>query len=145
MKQYLVAGHLFFAGRDSMPFTGIAMTEPGEIMDAITLYRTQAILLKEAQASAEEGKQICPTALRIASFQPFETQAVAQPAAEPHLNECSVVLPPVDSPLLIELAPGVLVRATRPSHAQTRDDYLRFDIMNGTDGWYIGRPRWTHP
>lgn len=60
----------------------------------------------------------------------------------PHLNECGTILPPVDSPLLIEIAPGVLLNASRPAHVPQRDDQLMFDLDAG--GMYIGRPLWTH-
>lgn len=139
MKQYLVAGHIVFhtAGQ-FLPVKGIAVLEDHEVMDIGTLAKVEEILLREHNTL---GKMAVAKAIVLHSFQPFETPPVAQPAAEPHLNECSVVLPPVDSPLLIEIAPGVLVRATRPAHAQTRDDYLRFDLEHG---WFTGRPRWTH-
>lgn len=57
------------------------------------------------------------------------------------LNGCSVVMPPVESPLLIEVAPGVIAHATRSAHAENRDDALHFNLECGT---FIGRPRWTH-
>lgn len=58
------------------------------------------------------------------------------------LNECSTVLPPVDSPLIIEIAPGVLMKASRPAHVERKNGQLAFDLFEG--GQYIGRPRWTH-
>lgn len=150
MKHYLVNGYLEFADK---PFRcilgGRAVLEDHEIMDHATLRKVEAILLAEQLELRKAGKGVAawatPCGFKVTGFQPFETQAVAQPAAEPHLNECSVVLPPVDSLLLIEIAPGVLVKATRPAHAPSRDDYLQFNIEGNTDGWYTGRPRWTHP
>lgn len=136
MKQYLVSGYLRFGGGQTQPARGMALLSPGEVMDPTAVSDVERILLAEHNRTGAIA-----TEWRVTGFQPYETQAVAQPAAEPHLNECSVVLPPVDSPLLIEIAPGVLVRATRPAHAQTRDDYLRFDLEHG---WFTGRPRWTH-
>lgn len=59
------------------------------------------------------------------------------------LNECSVIMPPVDSPILIEIAPGVLLKASRPAHAEARGDQLVFNLE--THGQFVGRPRWTHP
>ena len=140
MKQYLVAGFITFQRlTDWLPIKAIALLEDHEVMDHATLAKVEAILLQENNA----GDNAVAKAVQITSFQPFETQVVAQPAAEPHLNECSVVLPPVDSPLLIELAPGVLLRAKRPAHAEQREDLLLFDMTTG--GMFIGRPRWTHP
>lgn len=139
MKQYLVSGFITFQRlTDWLPIKAIAVLEDHEVMDHATLAKVEAILLQENNV----GRNTVAKGVHLHNFQPYETQAVAQPAAEPHLNECSVVLPPVDSPLLIEIAPGVLVRATRPAHAETRDDYLRFDLEHG---WFTGRPRWTHP
>lgn len=59
------------------------------------------------------------------------------------LNECSVIMPPVDSPIMIEIAPGVLLKASRPAHAEARGDQLVFNLE--THGQFVGRPRWTHP
>ena len=58
------------------------------------------------------------------------------------LNECGTVLPPVDSPLVIEIQPGVMVGASRISHVERRGDQLVFDLAHG--GQFVGRPRWTH-
>lgn len=142
MKTYLVSGYLYFKSNAPVPFCGTAVTEPGEVMDLKTLRRVEEIVLAEHLAKLPPNKVPAYNA-GIASFQPFETSAVAQPAAEPHLNECSVVLPPVDSPLLIEIAPGMLLKAKRPAHAEQREDLLLFDLDVG--GMYIGRPKWTHP
>lgn len=140
MKQYLVAGHiLFHTPGQSLPIKGIAVLADHEVMDLPTLAKVEAILLHEHNTLS---KMAVAKAVQITSFQPFETQAVAQPAAEPHLNECSVVLPPVDSPLLIEIAPGVLLPAKRDEHAESRNDLLRFRLEHG--GFFTGRPRWTH-
>ena len=57
------------------------------------------------------------------------------------LMTCGMRLPPVDSPLLIEVAPGVLAKASRPAHAESKDDTLTFTLEGGT---FLGRPRWTH-
>lgn len=193
MKQYLVAGHIVFhTPSQFLPIKGVAALEDHEVMDLPTLAKVEAILLHEHNTL---GKMAVAKAIVLHSFQPFETPAVAQPAAEPHLNpeeqslhhrwveeirdlrhtlddlgvpvraegvvptvarllrnqaalnsavhlnECSVVLPPVDSPLLIEIAPGVLLRATRPAHAESKLSQLAFDLENGR---YYGRPRWTH-
>lgn len=59
-----------------------------------------------------------------------------------HLNPASV-LPPVDTPLLIELEPGNLVRAMRPAFVEKRDYALEFRLDNG--GTVFGRFRWTYP
>lgn len=79
---------------------------------------------------------VIPTVTRLLQNQAELNLAV-------HLNDCSVVMPPVDSPLLIEIAPGVLLRASRDAHAESRNDLLRFRLDHG--GFYTGRPRWTHP
>ena len=143
MKPYLVSGHIVFhTPGQFLPVKGTALLEDDEVMDPPTLAKVEAILLHEHNTL---GKMAVAKAIVLHSFQPYEPLPVTEPVVLPHLNECAVVLPPVGSPLLIEIAPGVLVRASRPSHAPTRDDYLRFDIEGNTDGWYVGRPRWTHP
>lgn len=148
MKHYLVNGYLEFTGK---PFRcilgGRAVLEDHEIMDHATLRKVEAILLAEQMELRAAGKGVAawaePCGFRVTGFQLFETQAMAQPAAEPHLNECSVVMPPVDSPLLIEIAPGVLLKASRDAHAESRNDLLRFRLEHG--GFFTGRPKWTHP
>ena len=140
MKPYLVGGYIRYAGGITRPARAIAILEDHEVMDIQTLVKVEEQLLRENNRAETIG-----TEWRVTSFQPYEPLPVTEPVVLPHLNECAVVLPPVGSPLLIEIAPGVLVRASRPSHAPTRDDYLRFDIEGNTDGWYVGRPRWTHP
>lgn len=64
-------------------------------------------------------------------------------AEDIQLNTCDRIMPPVDSPLLIEVAPGVLLKASRLTHAERRDDLLVFELGDGFQ--YTGRPRWTHP
>ena len=138
MKQYLVSGYLHYGGGETRPARGTAVLEDHEVMDLLNLGIVERQLLQENNRLNTIAYE-----WRVTSFQPFETQAVAQLAAEPHLNECSVVLPPVDSPLLIEIAPGMLLRAKRPAHAEQREDLLLFDLDTG--GMFIGRPPWTHP
>lgn len=139
MRHYLVSGFLTYGGGATQPMAGTAVLEDHEIMDLATVGKVQHILLLENNRTGTIA-----TSLRITGFQPFETSAaVVQAAAAPHLNECSVVLPPVDSPLLIEIAPGVLLKASRPAHAKQRKDLLLFDLDTG--GMFIGHPRWTHP
>lgn len=155
MKQYLVSGFTYLehgadlgGGFERIPLVAKATLEPHEVMDPTTVQKVEQILMLEARAierTRPEGMQDQIFELRIHSFQPFETSAefVPVPPAAPHLNECSVVMPPVDSPLLIELAPGVLLKATRDEHAESRNDLLRFRLEHG--GFFTGRPRWTHP
>lgn len=149
MRQYLINGYLEFTGK---PFRcilgGRAILEDHEVMDHATLRKVEALLLAEQLELRDAGKGVAawaePCGFKVTSFQPFETSAaVVQAAAAPHLNECSVVLPPVDSPLLIEIAPGVLLKASRPAHAEARGDQLVFNLE--THGQFVGRPRWTHP
>lgn len=52
------------------------------------------------------------------------------------------MLPPVSCPLLIELEPGVLVRASRPTFAESKGDQLVYETEHGLT--IIGRPRWTY-
>lgn len=67
-----------------------------------------------------------------------------RPAEEDvQLNTCEKIMPPVDSPLLIEVAPGVLLRAIRKVHVEPRSAPMMFELDAG--GLYTGRPRWTHP
>lgn len=59
-----------------------------------------------------------------------------------HLNSAGN-LPPVACPLLIEIAPGRLVRAERPTAVANRGDDLTYKL---TDGNIIhGKLRWTYP
>jgi hypothetical protein len=135
MRQYLVGGFVQYAGT-SRPIKGTALLEDDEVMDAQTLAKVEALLLRENNSTGTIATRVA-----ITTFQPFEEQGSWE--EEIHLNECSVILPPVDSPLLIEVAPGVVRRATRVKHAQQRDDSLEFFFEDGAR--YIGRPRWTHP
>lgn len=79
---------------------------------------------------------VVPSVIRLLSNQVALNDAI-------QLNECSVIMPPVDSPIMIEIAPGVLLRASRPAHAEARGDQLVFNLE--TSGQFVGRPRWTHP
>lgn len=59
-----------------------------------------------------------------------------------HLNSAGN-LPPVACPLLIEIAPGRLVRAERPTAVANRNDDMAYRL---TDGNVIqGKLRWTYP
>jgi hypothetical protein len=58
-----------------------------------------------------------------------------------HLNPRDQ-LPPVDCPLLIEVSPGELIRACRPTFAATKSSALVFDTEAGQ---IEGRFRWTYP
>ena len=58
-----------------------------------------------------------------------------------HLNPLDH-LPPVDCPLLIEVSPGELIRACRPTFAATKRDSLVFDTEAGQ---IEGRFPWTYP
>lgn len=59
-----------------------------------------------------------------------------------HLNSAGD-LPPVGCPLLIEIAPGRLVAAERPTLVASRGDDLTYRL---TDGTVIhGKLRWTYP
>lgn len=137
MKYYLVSGHLVYAAGQIQHFRLIRTLAPGECMDPAMMTQMEKQILAENNRQGTIGKLAM-----ITSFQAFETTPPVPPA-EVHLNDCSVVLPPVDSLLLIEIAPDVLLKATRPAHADSREDQLTFDLKDG--GVYIGRPRWTHP
>lgn len=140
MRKYLVSGFLTYGGGATQPMAGTAVLEDHEIMDLATVGKVQHILLLENNRTGTIA-----TSLRITSFQPFETPAAVQPVPAPavHLNPADfAALPPVDSPLLIEIAPGVLVLASRPAHAEQKGDDLRFDLPSG--GRVVGRFRWTH-
>ena len=58
-----------------------------------------------------------------------------------HLNSIDH-LPPVDCPLLIEVSPGELIGAWRPTFAATKCDSLVFETE---DGQIEGRFPWTYP
>lgn len=145
MKHYLISGFLHFEDLSHRPYVGYAALQPSEVMDRDTVRTVQHLLLEEAQSfSAQQGLPL-PAGFRAHSFQPFETSAAVQPEPAPavHLNPADfAALPPVDSPLLIEIAPGVLVLASRPAHAEQKGDDLRFDLPSG--GHVVGRFRWTH-
>lgn len=140
MRKYLVSGFLVYSGGAVRPLAATAVLNPDECMNPVTVAQVEKILLDENNRTGAVA-----TSMRVTHFQPFET---APPASEViqevvQLNECSVIMPPVDSPLLIEVAPGVLLRATRPAHAANRNDPLLFNLEHG--GSYLGQPRWTHP
>ena len=59
-----------------------------------------------------------------------------------HLNGQDV-LPPVDCPLLIALAPGKLVRAERTGHVESRNHDMEYRVSDGNK--IMGRFRWTYP
>lgn len=141
MRNYLVSGFFTYGGGAVRPMAGTATLEDDEVLDLATAVRIEQILLAENNRTGTIA-----TSMRITSFQPYETlpAPLAAPTAEEvQLNECAVILPPVDSPILVEIAPGVLLRALRPVHAENRGDQLLFNLQNG--GQFIGRPRWTHP
>lgn len=136
MRQYLVHAYGVHPGQVvPFPFNGVIHLQDHEVFDAAALLESQE-LLKQQSNCAE---------VKIVAFQLLETAAVAPaPAAlDIQLNDCGTVLPPVDSPLVIEVAPGVLLQAMRHSHIQKRNAEMVFDLLHG--GQYVGRPRWTHP
>jgi len=59
-----------------------------------------------------------------------------------HLNNPGD-LPPVNCPLLIEIAPGRLVRAERPSMVERRGNDLTYRLSDGNE--IHGQLRWTYP
>lgn len=141
-REYLVAGILQFYGQlEQKVFTAIVPLRQDEVMDAARIAQVEQEALR-----AQNKNGTIATACMVTSFQMLEMKwrfSFETPAAdEIHLNECDVILPPVDSPLLIELAPDILLPATREAHAEKREDLLVFNLDSG--GWYTGRPRWTH-
>lgn len=151
MRKYLVSGYItFHAPGQWVPFRGAATLTDEEVMDPTTIATVEGILLKEHNS----GDNTVAKGFTITHFQPYETEPAASSCSSYyaelakmygntiHLNECSVTMPPVDSPLLIEIAPGVLLKATRDQHAESRNDLLRFRMEQG--GFFVGRPRWTH-
>lgn len=160
MRTYLVSGFIQFQLlTDWLPLKAQAVLEDHEVMDLSTIAKIEAQLLHENNLTNTIAKRVA-----ITHFQPIETalltpqgalrmwrEGLGRPIAEEwakteqlQLNDCSVILPPVDSPLLIELMPGVILRAIRPEFAEHRGDQLLFNLEGG-NGQYIGRPRWTHP
>lgn len=136
MRHYLV--HAIGASPQTglTPFNGVIHLEDHEVFDAATVITSQN-LLSEQNGGVE---------VKIMGFQLLETrqeQLDCRAMADVQLNDCGTILPPVDSPLLIEVAPGVLLRAIRPEYAEHKGDQLFFNLQDG--GRYIGRPRWTHP
>jgi hypothetical protein len=59
-----------------------------------------------------------------------------------HLN-AATTLPPVECPLLVELAPGRLVHAERTSHVECRGHDLTYLVSDGNV--IHGQFRWTYP
>lgn len=59
-----------------------------------------------------------------------------------HLNSANT-LPPVQCPLLIEIAPDRVVRAERTSWVLHRDNDLTYKICDGNE--ITGKFRWTYP
>lgn len=152
MRKYLVNGYLEFPNKPyRCILSATATLEDHEVMDLQTLRTVEAILFAELLELRKDhmAEWAVPSGFKVTGFQPFEQPAVPplaklQPAAFTiQLNECSVIMPPVDSPILIEIAPGVLLRASRPAHAEARGDQLVFNLE--THGQFVGRPRWTHP
>ncbi len=140
------------------PFSATVVLQDDETFDLPMLAKVEKILLQEQYALHPECKRSLH-AVKVFSFRPFEVSPgsteplgptrtgmsqLATLATDPEiqLNDCGTVLPPVESRLVIEIAPGVLLKAMRNTHAASRDDKLEFHLEAG--GTYIGRPRWTH-
>ncbi|MDX0622873.1 hypothetical protein GOD54_23525 [Sinorhizobium medicae] len=141
MRTYLVSGFIQFQLlTDWLPLKAHAVLEDGEVMDLSTIAKIEAQLLHENNLTNTIAKRVA-----ITHFQAVNTAArLCVPVeSDLQLNECAVVLPPVDSPLLIEIKPCMILRAIRPEFAEHRGDQLLFNLEGG--GQYIGRPRWTHP
>lgn len=136
MRQYLVHAIGASAKTGIVPFNAVIHLGDHEHFGPQALLDAQR-LLQEQNGGVE---------VKIVSFQPFElppTNVSTSNMADIQLNECSTILPPVDSPLLIEVAPGVLLRAVRMTFVERRGDNMHFELDAG--GMYVGRPRWTHP
>lgn len=139
MRQYLVHAYGVNPGQAiPFPFNAVIHLEDHEAFDAVAVVTSQGLLSEE-----NGGIEV-----KIVGFQLLEQQSVERPRdwlspTGVQLNQCGTILPPVDSPLLIEITPGVLVRALRPEHASAKGDQLVFNLESG--GKFIGRPAWTHP
>lgn len=85
-----------------------------------------------------------PTSQRAAEakFKAIQEIDAALSATEIHLNPVDH-LPPVETPLLIELAPGRLMAATRTGFIEKRDREMEYLLANGTT--IVGRFPWTYP
>lgn len=59
-----------------------------------------------------------------------------------HLNSADI-LPPVECPLLVELAPGKLVNAERTAFVEHRGNDLTYKVSDGNV--ICGKFRWTYP
>lgn len=137
MRHYLV--HAIGASPQTglTPFNGVIHLEDHEVFDAATVITSQN-LLSEQNGGVE---------VKIMGFQLLESRdgtLTCTAASGLQLNDCGTVLPPVDSPLLIQIAEDVpLLRAYRPVYAEHKGDQLEFNLEGG--GKFIGRPLWTHP
>ena len=137
MRQYLISGFFTYAAGQVRPTVGTATLQPHEVMDPATVAEVERILLAENNRFGTIA-----TSMRVTGFQPYEVQGDREAPAL-HLNAAdSGAMPPVRSPLLIEIEPGVVVPATRTEHVAAKGDALQYVLPSG--GVLIGRFRWTH-
>jgi hypothetical protein len=106
------------------------------LLNRLETAREKEVLLLDALVEAQD---------RVGHLEAMLIE-LADPANELQVDDLFLnpadTLPPVDCPLLIQIKPGVLVRANRPTFAASKSDQLLFD----TEGGQIeGRFPWTYP
>lgn len=123
----------------SYPFMQLIELDDHEVLDVAKLHEVQGICETELRDRLAMGDRVVLTGWQVLEG----ASAPDKAPTELHLNSIDAAnLPPVDSPLLIEIAPGVLLKATRPAHVEDKHAELRFDLDAG--GYAVGRFRWTH-
>lgn len=123
----------------SYPFMQLVALDDHEVLDVAKLHEVQGICETELRGKLVMGDRVVITGWQVLEDAPAHAKA----STELHLNSIDAAnLPPVDSPLLIEIVPGVLLRARRPTHVNDKHAELRFDLDAG--GYAVGRFRWTH-
>lgn len=168
LVQGSIRGRAF--GPFPVPVTTIATLEPGEAFDESTVLTLQHMLLEQNPGAEmarvlgfEQLENVAPVTAEVLNQEEREHlrklfpvvhtgQDIADPRTEHPIEgwtsdelklNSGCMLPPVSCPLLIELEPGVLVRASRPTFAESKGDQLVFETEHGLT--VIGRPRWTYP
>lgn len=142
-RTFLFSGTVISASTPPMPFSQIISFEPHEVLDVAKLHEVHGICVAEVGA-AWRGVLPSTWQLIITGFNQLEDGKGPQlPPLTLHLNPAdSGAMPPVGSPLIIEIQPGVLIKASRLKHAEHKDAQLQYDLEGG--GYVVGRFPWTH-
>lgn len=140
-RSYLFSGWVSSPFGAPVPFNQIIDLAPDEVLDVVKLHEIQGICETEI-GSAWREQLPSEWRLIISGFSALPGPN-PMPVLTLHLNPAdSGAMPPVGSPLIIEIQPGVLIKATRLKHAEQKDAELRYDLEGG--GYVVGRFPWTH-